>query len=97
MLDELATLVLSHRDHTAALEALDRVRQSAVTIVYPDEADFDAAYEQFRRYDNHEISFTDHMSGVLAMDQNVDYIFTFDSNYFRTLGFTVVPDDTGET
>lgn len=96
VLDELATLVLGHRDHAAALEALDRVLQSAVTIVHPDEADFDATYEQFGRYNDHEISFTDHMSGILAADRDIDHIFTFDPDHFRTLGFTTVPDDTGE-
>lgn len=96
ILDELATLILSHRNHTAALSALERVIQSPVTIVHPDEADFNATYEQFAHYDDHSISFTDHMSGVLAGTRDIEHIFTFDADHFRTLGYTVVPDDTGE-
>lgn len=96
VLDELVTLVLSHRDHAAAVAALDRVRNSAVVIVHPDEAGFRATSEQFTRYDDQDISFTDHMSGVLAADLDVEHVFTFDADHFRTLGFTVVPDDTGE-
>lgn len=96
VLDELATLVLSHRNHAAAVAALDRVRDSSVVIVHPDEADFRATSEQFTRYDDHDISFTDHMSSVLATDLDVEHAFTFDTDHFRTLGFTVVPDDTGE-
>lgn len=96
VLDELATLILSHRTHAAALEALNRVLQSAVAIVHPDERDFNTTYGQFEQYDDHMISFTDHMSGVLAANREIDHIFTFDTNHFRTLGFTVVPEDTGE-
>ncbi|MFL9603662.1 hypothetical protein ACKC5Q_23640, partial [Aeromonas dhakensis] len=70
--------------HAAALEALNRVLQSAVAIVHPDERDFSATYGQFERYDDHTISFTDHMSGVLAADREIDHIFTFDTDHFRT-------------
>lgn len=45
VLDELATLILSHRAHGAAVAALDRVRQSPTTVVHPDETDFDATCE----------------------------------------------------
>ncbi|WEL16967.1 PIN domain containing protein [Halorhabdus sp. SVX81] len=96
VLDELATLILSHRDHDAATAALERVRESPTTVIQPDRADFDRACEEFARYDDHEISLTDHMSGVLAADRDIEHVFTFDPDHFRTLGFTAVPDDTGE-
>lgn len=96
VLDELATLVLSHRDHAAAKSALDRVLDSSVVVLHPDETDFRAAYDEFCRYDDHGISFTDHVSGVLAADRGIECVFTFDADHFRTLGFTVVPEDTGE-
>lgn len=96
VLDELATLILSHREHAAAAAALERVRQAPTTVIHPDEADFDTACEQFARYDDHAISFTDHMSGVLAADRDIEHVFTFDPDDFRPLGFTVVPADTGE-
>jgi predicted nucleic acid-binding protein len=96
VLDELATLLLSHHDHDAAETALDRVRRSSTVVIHPDEAAFAATCEQFARYDDHELSFTDHMSGVLADEHDVEHVFTFDADHFRTLGFTAVPDDTGE-
>lgn len=96
VIDELATLILSHRNHDAAVAAVERVRQSPTTIVHPDEADFNTTCEQFARYDDHEISFTDHLTGVLAADRDIEHVFTFDPDHFRTLGFTAVPDDTGE-
>lgn len=96
VLDELVTLILSHRDHEGATAALDRIRQSPTTVVHPDKADFDRTCEQFARYDDHEISFTDHMTGVLATERDSEHVFTFDPDHFRTLGFTAVPDDTGD-
>lgn len=96
VLDELATLVLSHRDHDGAAAALERVRESPTTVIQPDRGDFDRTCDQFTRDDDHEISFTDHMSGVLAADRDIEHVFTFDPDHFRTLGFTAVPSDTGE-
>lgn len=95
ILDELATLVLSRRGHAAAVAALEQVRDSTITVLHPDETDFEAAVEQFIRYDDHDISFTDHMSAVLASGVDVDHVVTFDADHFRTLGMTVVPADTG--
>jgi predicted nucleic acid-binding protein len=97
VLDELATLVLSHRNHGAAVAAVERVLDSPTSILYPTEADFEAAYEQFRRYDDHEISFTDHMSGVLASDRDIEHVFTYDPDHFRTLDCIAVPADTGDS
>lgn len=96
VLDELATLVLSHRDHGAATAAIERVRRSPTTVVHPDKTEFDATCDQFARYDDHQISFTDHMSGILAERRGIEHVFTFDSDHFRTLGFVVVPADTGD-
>jgi predicted nucleic acid-binding protein len=97
VLDELATLVLSHRDHAAAVEALDRIVGSPATVISPEETDFEATREQFTRYENPDISFTDHMSYHLANDRGIEHVFSFDPDHFRTLGLTVVPGDTGET
>lgn len=95
VLDELATLVLSHRDHDTALTALDRILDSSTVVLHPDETDFRATYDQFCRYDDHDISFTDHMTAVLSADRGIDRVFSFDTD-FRALDLTVVPDDTGE-
>lgn len=96
VLDELATLVLSHRDHAAAVAALTRVRESPVVVIHPDRTDFEGTCEQFARYDDQASSFTDHMSRVLAAERDVEHVFTFDPDDFRPLGVTAVPDDTGE-
>jgi predicted nucleic acid-binding protein len=97
VLDELATLVLSHRNHAAAVAAVERVLDSPTAVLHPSEADFEATYEQFRRYEDHAISFTDHMSSVLASDRGIEHVFTFDPDHFRTLDCIAVPADTGDS
>lgn len=96
VLSELATLTLRKKGHAAAVRALDRATDPAnITVLHPDAATFTTAREEFARYDDQQISFVDHMTGVLAADRDVERVFAFD-NDFRTLGFTVVPGDTGE-
>ncbi|UIP00281.1 PIN domain-containing protein [Halobaculum sp. CBA1158] len=93
VLGELATLVLRKAGHGHAMETLRRVRDSsAVTVLHPDGAQFEAVCAEFERFDDQQISFVDHTTGVLARERNVDHVFAFDSD-FRTLGFSLVPDD----
>lgn len=96
VLSELATLTLRKKGHAAAVRAIERATDPAnVTVLHPDAATFGTVREEFARYDDQQISFVDHTSGVLAAARDIDRVFAFDSD-FRTLGFTVVPDDTGE-
>ena len=93
VLSELATLILRKKSHENALDTLQRIRNSpAVTVLHPDETQFDAACDEFARFDDQQISFIDHMTGVLAAEYEVEHVFAFDSD-FRTLGFTLVPED----
>lgn len=95
VLGELATLLLRH-SHDVASRALDQIRNSPnITVIHPDGVAFDAAVAAFDRYDDQKISLVDHLTGVLADEREVDRLFTFDGD-FRTLGFTVVPVDTGD-
>lgn len=97
VLGELGTLVLRRSDHQTAVEALTRIRESpAFTVLYPGGAVFVDTLEQFTAYDDQQISIVDHTTSVLAGERDVAHVFTFDRDDFQTLGFTVVPDDTGE-
>ena len=78
------------------MAALDRVLESSTTVVHLDVADFDATVAGVRRDDDHDSSVTDHVSAVLADDREIDHVFTVDVDHVRTLGFTVVPTDTGD-
>jgi predicted nucleic acid-binding protein len=92
-LGELATLVLRKVGHRQSLRAVRRVRRSdAITVLHPDTETVGTVVDEFERYDDHQISFVDHTTAVLADDRDADHVFAFDSD-FRTLGLGVVPGD----
>jgi predicted nucleic acid-binding protein len=95
VLSELATLMLRKVGHGPAVTAVNRIRTASSFNVLPIGGNaFDRTCEQFSRYDDQQISFVDHSSAILAADRDIEHVFTFDRTDFRTLGFTVVPDDT---
>lgn len=97
VLGELVALTLVRADRALAADVLDRIRTSpGVEIIHPDASAFATACDEFHRYDDQDVSLVDHLTGVLAGDFGVDRVFTFDADHFRTLGFTVVPGDTGD-
>ena len=97
VLAELVTLGLVRANSALAATALRRVRASpSVTVLHPDESSFAVACEEFYRYDDQRISLVDQATGVLADECDVEHVFTFDPDGFRTLGFTAVPDDIGD-
>jgi predicted nucleic acid-binding protein len=97
VLTELVTLALARADYSHAANALRRIRASElVTVLHPDAETFAGVAEAFYRYDGHHISLADHATGVLAGELDVDHVFTFDPDDFRTVGLTAVPDDTGD-
>lgn len=88
--------MLRKSTHADAMTAIERVEGSPnITVLHPDAATFAAARHAFARYDDQQILFVDHMTGVLAAKHNIAHIFAFDSD-FRTLGFTLVPEGRGE-
>ncbi|MFC3959070.1 type II toxin-antitoxin system VapC family toxin [Halovivax cerinus] len=96
VLAELATVILYQTSHRDAVSTLEEIRSSETINVLPvDETTFDAAHEWFVRYDDQEIAFFDHLGGAIARHFEIEHVFTFDPDDFHTLGFTVVPDDTG--
>jgi len=96
VLSELATLCLYKLGHETAVEALTTVRASGSFNVLPvDRAAFESATLQFEAYDDQGISFVDHTTAVLADERDVEHVFAFDGD-FRTLDFTVIPEDTGD-
>lgn len=97
VLAELATLILYRKNHPRAVSTLEEIRASeTVNILSVTEATFDAAHDWFVQYEDQEIAFFDHLGGALAREYDIEHVFTFDPDDFHTLGFTVVPDDTGE-
>lgn len=94
VLAEVATLLrykLSHRDAVTALTEICDSETINLLPVAPDT--FTQTVGQFEQYDDQEISFIDHLSGVLAANHDIQHVFAFDGD-FATLGFTRVPVDT---
>lgn len=93
VISELATLLLYRVSHEAAVEALATIRRSESFNILPVDAQvFAATCEQLEMYNDQEISFVDHTTGVLAAEYDVDSVFCFDGD-FATLGLTCVPAD----
>jgi predicted nucleic acid-binding protein len=96
VVSETATLLLRKASHIAASEAVDHIRESRlIRVVHPEETAFEAICRSFDRFDDQQISFVDHSTAVLSSQRDIDHVFAFDDD-FRTFGFTLVPDDTGE-
>lgn len=95
VLAELATLALYKLGHRVAVRALNAIRTAgSINVVPVGKATFETATEQFEAYDDQDISFVDHTTSVLAAERDVEHVFAFDGD-FRTLGFTLVPEDVG--
>lgn len=95
VLSELATLALYKLGQRDAVRALNAIRDSeSINVVPVGRATFEAAAEQFEDYDDQEISFVDHTTSILADERDIEHIVAFDGD-FRTLGFTLVPEDVG--
>jgi predicted nucleic acid-binding protein len=97
VLSEFATLMRRTVGHPPAVNALETIPTAESISVLPlGSGAFDRTCERFARYDARRISFVDHSSGVLADAHDIEHIFTFDTDDFHTLGFVVVPADTGD-
>jgi len=95
VLSELVTLLNRRSGHDEAAHVLRTIRDSE-TFTMLTLNDVDRTCGRFEMYDDQQISFVDHTSAVLADHHDIDHVFTFDSTDFSTLGFTVVPKETGE-
>jgi predicted nucleic acid-binding protein len=93
VISEFATLALYKLGHETAVRGLRAILDSeSITVLQVDRSTFETAATEFEAYDDQEISFVDHTTAVLADDRDVEHVFAFDGD-FRTLGFTVIPED----
>jgi predicted nucleic acid-binding protein len=95
VLAEFTTLLLYKVDHATATRALGNIFEgSSFNLIRADPSAYADPREEFEGYDDQEIPLVDYLTGVLAAELDVNRVFAFDGG-FRTLGFTVVPEDTG--
>lgn len=93
VLSEFATLALYKLGHSTAARAVNAIRESAsINIIPVGKPAFETAAVQFENYGDQQISFVDHTTSILADERGVEHIFAFDSD-FRTLGFSLAPED----
>lgn len=91
VLDEVVSILLSRADTHVAYEAFDRTTEEETLRVLDVEPGLvDRAIDQFRTYDDQDVSLTDHVIAEQARDHSVDHVLTY-HGAFRTLGFTVIP------
>lgn len=96
VLSETATTILYGVGHREAVDVLTTVRDSSTfNVLDVTEQLFTRTETQFAQYDDHQISFIDHLDSVLCDEFDIDHIFAFEDD-FATLGLTRVPVDTGE-
>ncbi|KAF0242390.1 MAG: PilT-like [Planctomycetota bacterium] len=89
--DETVTLVRSRVGHRKAVEAGHFLRTSLVWRVRPvDHATREAAWDLFRKYEDHEFSLTDCTSFITMKTYNLRDAFTLDSD-FKAMGFVTRP------
>ncbi len=92
VVDELITLLDSHVNHATATRAFETLRDSeAIHSLDVSDDLFWAAGEQFCAYDDHTLSFTDHLISIHARRENAEHILTYDPDDFATLGLTPIP------
>lgn len=94
VVDEVVATLLSKRSHAVARDALEHVfllfDDDHLGILPETWDEFLAARDAFCEYDDHELSFTDHLVAVQAQQRDVDHVLTFDDD-FRTFGLEVLP------
>lgn len=96
VLSETATTILYGVGHNEAVETLTTVQESpSFNVLEVTETHFARTVDQFREYDDQQISFVDHLNSVLSDEFDIEHIFAFEDD-FRTLDLIRVPVDTGE-
>jgi predicted nucleic acid-binding protein len=91
VIDETLTLVRVRVGHRLALKVGDALwRQGGAEVVEVDASAREAAWQIFRRYKEHELSFTDCTSAAVMRQRNIEEVVTLDG-HFTVLGFQRIP------
>jgi len=87
VLDEAVTLTRARTDSVTDAETIaNRIRGNdpypqIVEMIYTTPESVSAGLETFRRYDDHDLSFTDAMSIATCEKRDIDTIASFDSDF----------------
>lgn len=91
VVDETLTVVRAKAGHALAVAVGEAVwRRRGAEILGVDDAAREAAWAIFRKYGDHNLSFTDCTTAALMRQRGIDLVLTLDSD-FVVLGFNVLP------
>lgn len=84
VLDETLTLLRSRIHFAAAKEAGEKLFASAILRrIHLSEREFLLAWEWFKKYKDHEFSFTDCTSFALMRENKIDQVWTLDGDFAK--------------
>lgn len=94
VIDETFTRLITNQSFSLAekfkkiLENLEAKKE--ITVLWTDEVLFDKAWENFEKFSEHKLSFTDAVITTVVKDLKIDEILTLDKG-FEKVGFTIKP------
>lgn len=87
VLDETITLLRNRCGFAAAKEAGEKLQASEIlTRLFVDQRHFQLAWEWFKKYRDHDFSFTDCSSFVFMKEKRIERVWTLDQ-HFVAAGF----------
>lgn len=91
ILCETEIVVSIRGDGSLAKTVVDEIgRSETINILPVSPATFTSARTEYVESEETGISLFDHLSGVIASENGIEHVFTFDGD-FETLGFSVIP------
>jgi predicted nucleic acid-binding protein len=91
VLNETFTLLARRTDYGFAADRAQLLLQSRILVILrPDQTDEQSAVDLFRKFGDHQVSFTDCISFVLMRKHGLRHAFTFD-RHFQYAGFVIEP------
>jgi predicted nucleic acid-binding protein len=91
IVDEVVTFILYEQGHGEAVKALEVLRGSPFLDVLHVSGDVEArADKEFKKYEDHRISYTDCTTKALMDVHGIDTVFSFDAD-FEILGMQRIP------
>lgn len=94
VLDEAWTRLITQQSFSSAQALREKTSQAQknrqLAILWTDETLFNRAWDNFEKYREHKLSFTDAVIATLVKDFKIDEILTLDQD-FSKIGFSVKP------
>lgn len=91
IVDEVVTFILYQQSHSEAVKALEILRGSPfLDVLHVSEGIEARADKEFKKYEDHRISYTDCTTKALMDVHGIDTVFSFDMD-FEVMGAHRVP------